>query len=62
MVRFLIDANLPYYISLRNTPAYVRQFDIQRDSEDYEIWQYAKERRLTIVTKDVDFFNSPQSN
>lgn len=55
MPKFLIDANLPYYFSLWNTPEYVHQLDIKHDSEDYEIWQYARERDLTIVTKDADF-------
>lgn len=55
MPHFLIDANLPYYFSLWNTPDYLHQLDIQHDSEDYEIWQYAKVRNLTIVTKDADF-------
>lgn len=55
MLKFLIDANLPYYFALWNTPEYVHQLDIQHDSEDYEIWQYAQERDLTNVTKDADF-------
>lgn len=55
MLKFLIDANLPYYFSLWNTDEHIHQFDIRHDSEDYEIWQYAKERNLTIVTKDADF-------
>lgn len=50
MLKFLVDANLPYYFSLWNTKEHIHQFDIDRESEDYEIWQYAKERHLTIIT------------
>ena len=55
MPQFLIDANLPYYFSLWKTEEYIHQFDIQPDRTDHEIWQYACERELTIVTKDADF-------
>jgi predicted nuclease of predicted toxin-antitoxin system len=55
MPHFLIDVNLPYYFSLWRSSDYVHQLDIQNDAEDYAIWQYAKNRNLTIVTKDSDF-------
>lgn len=55
MPTYLIDVNLPYYFSLWRSEAYIHQIDLQNDAEDYEIWQYAKERGMTIVTKDADF-------
>lgn len=55
MSKYLIDANLPYRFSLWNSTDYIHQFDIRFDAEDYEIWQYAKEQNLIIVTKDADF-------
>lgn len=55
MATYLIDVNLPYYFSPWNNSDYQHQLDIQNNSEDYEIWQYAKERSMTIVTKDSDF-------
>ncbi|GAB3494236.1 hypothetical protein GCM10027341_10120 [Spirosoma knui] len=55
MPNYLIDVNLPYYFSLWNSEEYIHQIDIQNDSEDYEIWDYAKERGMTIITKDADF-------
>jgi predicted nuclease of predicted toxin-antitoxin system len=55
MPNYLIDTNLPYYFSLWNTTDYIHQIDIQNDLEDSEIWKFAKEQNLTIVTKDADF-------
>jgi predicted nuclease of predicted toxin-antitoxin system len=45
MAKFLIDANLPYRFSLWRGPDYVHVFDWA----DWEIWDYAKMRDLTIV-------------
>lgn len=55
MATYLIDVNLPYYFAPWNNSDYEHQLDIQNDSEDYEIWQSAKEREMTMVTKDSDF-------
>ena len=55
MVKYLIDANLPYYFSLWANDEYIHVKDINDEWSDSQIWQYAKERNLTIVTKDVDF-------
>ena len=57
MPKFLIDVNLPYYFSLWNSEDYIHQKDINDESKDEEIWEYAKIRNLTIVTKDSDFSN-----
>jgi predicted nuclease of predicted toxin-antitoxin system len=55
MLKYLIDANLPYYFSLWASDEYIHVKDINDEWSDSQIWQYAKERNLTIVTKDVDF-------
>jgi len=57
MSEFLIDVNLPYYFSLWNTEKYIRQKDINDEWSDEQIWEYAMNENLTIITKDVDFFN-----
>jgi len=57
MANFLIDVNLPYYFSLWNNPGYIHQMDINDSWTDTQIWEYAKEKGLTIITKDADFTN-----
>jgi predicted nuclease of predicted toxin-antitoxin system len=57
MPKYLIDANLPYYFSIWNTPDYIHQNDIDDEWLDSQIWDYAIEHRLTIITKDSDFSN-----
>ena len=57
MPKYLIDANLPYYFNLWNSENYIHQFDLDPKASDRSIWNYAKERNLTIVTKDSDFSN-----
>ena len=55
MIKYIIDANLPYYFSLWRGEAYQHVIDIDPHMKDSEIWAYAKEHNLTIVTKDADF-------
>ena len=57
MPGFLIDANLPYYFSLWQLPDYIHVFDINEHWSDEEIWDYARDNNLIIITKDVDFTN-----
>jgi predicted nuclease of predicted toxin-antitoxin system len=53
--KFLVDVNLPYYFSLWNSPDYVHQRDIDAGWTDEQIWNYATEHDLTIISKDADF-------
>ncbi len=57
MTRYLIDENLPYYFSLWNSKMFVHVNDLPSIKTDNEIWEYAKENDLIIVTKDSDFSN-----
>ena len=57
MALYLIDVNLPYYFSLWNNDKYIHQRDINDEWNDEQIWKYAKENNMTIITKDSDFSN-----
>jgi len=53
--KYLVDANLPYYFSLWNTPEFIHVKDINDSWSDDEIWEYSREHNLIIITKDNDF-------
>ena len=55
MAKYIIDAHLPYYFALWSGEEYVHVFDLNEKWTDTEIWDYAKDNKLTIVTKDADF-------
>jgi predicted nuclease of predicted toxin-antitoxin system len=55
MAKYLIDVNLPRYFSLWSGSEYEFVTDINDELKDSQIWLYAKEANLTIVTKDADF-------
>jgi predicted nuclease of predicted toxin-antitoxin system len=57
MPRFLIDVNLPYHFSLWKGDEYIHQTDIDDEWTDTQIWNYARENDLTIISKDSDFSN-----
>lgn len=57
MPKYIIDVNLPYHFSLWNNEECIHQKDINDEWSDEQIWAYATKENLTIVTKDVDFFN-----
>lgn len=55
MPEFLIDVNLPYHFSLWKGDNYIHQNDIDDEWTDTQIWDYARENDLTIISKDSDF-------
>jgi predicted nuclease of predicted toxin-antitoxin system len=55
MARYLIDANLPRWFSLWSDPEYEFVHEIGPEWSDSQIWQYAADHTLIIVTKDADF-------
>lgn len=54
---YLIDANLPNYFDLWDSPRFAHVKDLNEKWTDEEIWEYAKRNDLIIVSKDVDFSN-----
>lgn len=55
MAKYLIDANLPYYFKLWDNPDFLHLKDIDDTLSDEHIWNFAKENKLIIITKDADF-------
>lgn len=55
MKKYLIDVNLPSRFSIWANEEYEHVIHINDELKDSEIWAYAKENNLTIVTKDTDF-------
>jgi predicted nuclease of predicted toxin-antitoxin system len=55
MARYIIDVNLPYYFSLWRGDSYIHLRDINDEWTDAQVWHYAQEHGLTIVSKDADF-------
>lgn len=55
MPAFIIDNNLPKNISLWQGEGFIHVFNITSSLSDTEIWKYAIEHHLTIISKDADF-------
>ncbi|SEJ43434.1 Predicted nuclease, contains PIN domain, potential toxin-antitoxin system component [Dyadobacter sp. SG02] len=55
--RFLIDVNLPKYFSFFNSPEFEFVIDLNARWPDRDIWDYARENDLVIVSKDTDFYH-----
>lgn len=55
-MKFLIDVNLPKHFSFFNSDEFIHLADIDPQMSDNEIWNFAKENNLIILTKDSDFY------
>ena len=53
--KYLVDVNLPYRFSHWHSKEFIFQRNINSQMPDRGIWEYAREKNLTIVTKDADF-------
>ncbi|MFN7216949.1 DUF5615 family PIN-like protein [Microcystis sp.] len=52
---FFFDENLPAKILFTPSLPIIHVSVLGRSPSDTEIWQYAKDKKLVIVTKDADF-------
>lgn len=55
--KYLVDVNLPKYFSFFNSDNFLFVADMDLSMSDNDIWNYAIENELTIVTKDADFYS-----
>lgn len=55
MPEFIVDANLPNSISIWSNERFEHVLNINPLWNDDEIWDYAKNNNLIIITKDKDF-------
>lgn len=54
-MKFLIDENLPDHLTAWSSAEFLHVTKITKSIPDKEIWKYAFENNLIIVTKDSDF-------
>lgn len=57
MIEFLVDVNLPYKFVLWHDVRFRHVREIDDTWGDTQIWRYTREKNLTIITKDIDFYN-----
>lgn len=57
MVQYLIDENLPGDLDIWSSENFLQNIDIPDCFTDTDIWKYAIENNLTILTKDTDFYH-----
>lgn len=56
MLKYLIDENLPAYLSAWDSDSFIHVSEIPFVDLDSDIWQYALANELIILTKDSDFY------
>jgi len=56
MTKYLIDENLPTDLKVWSSPEFIHILDIPECHTDSEIWKYALDHSLNILTKDADFY------
>ena len=57
MVKYIVDINLPAKFAHWNHPYFVHVKELNPFMPDREIWEFAKNINLAIITKDRDFYD-----
>ena len=57
ITKYLLDVNMPKYFGEWQPPLFQHVVDIDRTWTDTKIWDYARSKDLTILTKDYDFYD-----
>lgn len=55
-MKYLVDVNLPKHFAFFNSPEFIHLTDINPKMPDTDVWNYAKQNNLIILTKDSDFY------
>ena len=55
MARYLIDANLPDKLSVWHADDFLFVAHLGSDWSDSQVWEFAREKDMVIVSKDADF-------
>ena len=55
--KFLVDVNLPKRFSYFNAADFIHVADIDPRMTDREIWNYALNNHLILLSKDADFYD-----
>lgn len=56
MVKYLIDENLPFFFPVLKTESFIHISQFPLIEGDSDIWTYALQHNLIIITKDADFY------
>ncbi|MEO6454310.1 MAG: DUF5615 family PIN-like protein [Ginsengibacter sp.] len=56
LFNYLIDEGLPSDISFWNNPKFTHAVQLDNITYDTDIWQYARNNDLIIITSDTDFY------
>ena len=56
-MKFLVDVNLPSKFSFFSSDEFIHVAELDPGMKDSDIWEYAKDQNLIILTKDTDFYH-----
>ena len=57
LLKYLVDANLPINCPPWQSEEFIHVINLNPSWNDADIWEYALENALTIISKDSDFSN-----